>query len=64
MLYLGSDANIPPNNSWEALGIPTMIYYPIQLHMANKYNIVSIGRLENVEVDLVEVKTSVEFEVI
>jgi hypothetical protein len=50
MLDLGSDVNIFPKKSWEALGSPKFLYSPIQLRMANQYYIFPIGRLENVEV--------------
>nr|KUM51437.1 hypothetical protein ABT39_MTgene1285 [Picea glauca]QHR88249.1 hypothetical protein Q903MT_gene2262 [Picea sitchensis] len=45
MLDLGSDVNIFPNKSWEALGSPKFLYSPIQLRMANQYYIFPIGRL-------------------
>jgi hypothetical protein len=35
MLDLGSDVNILPKNTWEALGKPQLTYSPIQLIMAN-----------------------------
>lgn len=57
MLDLGFDVNILTNKSWEAMGKPRLVYSPIQLRMANPYIILSIGRLEEVEVDLVGVKT-------
>lgn len=37
MLDLGSDVNIMPNKSWEAMGKPKLVYSPIQLRMANQY---------------------------
>lgn len=64
MLDLGSDVNILPRKSWEAMGKPRLKYSPIQLRMANQYCILPIGRLVNVEVDVVGVKTHTEFEVI
>jgi hypothetical protein len=60
MLYLGSDVNILPKKTWEALGKPQLI----QLRMANRYCIFLIGRLENVEIDVAGVKIVVDFEVI
>ena len=56
MLDLGLDVNIIPRKTWEALGRPKLTYSPIQLHMANQYCIVSIDRLEEVEVDVAGVK--------
>ena len=64
MLDLGSDINILPRKTWEALGWPWMTYLPIQLRMVNQYCIVPIGRLEEVEVDIAGVKTYTDFEVI
>jgi hypothetical protein len=63
MLDLGSDVNILPKKTWEALGKPQLKYSPIQLRMANQYFILPIGRLENVEIDVVGVKTVADFEV-
>ena len=64
MLDLGSNVNILPRKTWEALGRPRLTYSPIQLRMANQYCIVPIGRLEGVEVDIAGVKTYMDFEVI
>jgi hypothetical protein len=64
MLDLGSDVNILPKKTWEAMGKPMLVYSPIQLCMVNQYCIYPVGRLENVEVDLARVKTVVDFEVI
>ena len=64
MLDLGSDVNILPRKTWEALGRPRLTYSPIQLRMVSHYCIVPIGRLEEVEVDIVGVKTYTDFEVI
>jgi hypothetical protein len=64
MLDLGSDVNILPKKTWEALGKPQLTNSPIQLRMANQYCIFPIGRLENVEIDVAGVKTVAYFEVI
>jgi hypothetical protein len=64
MLDLGSDVNILPKKTWEALGKPRLTYSPIQLRMENQYCIFPIGRLENVEIDVAGVKTVADFEVI
>jgi hypothetical protein len=64
MLDLGSDVNILPKKTWEALGKPRLTYSPIQLRMENQYCIFPIGRLENMEIDVAGVKIVVEFEVI
>jgi hypothetical protein len=64
MLDLGSDVNILPKNTWEALGKPQLVYSPIQLRMENQYCIFPVGRMENVEIDVAGVKTTTDFEVI
>jgi hypothetical protein len=64
MLDLGSDVNILPKKTWEALGKLRLTYSPIQLRMENQYCIFPIGRLENVEIDVAGVKIVVDFEVI
>jgi hypothetical protein len=56
MLDLGSDVNILPKKTWEALGKPRLTYSPIQLRMENQYCIFPIGRLENMEIDVAGVK--------
>jgi hypothetical protein len=60
MLDLGSDVNIFPKKTWEAMGNPKLVYSPIQLWMVNQYCIYPVGRLQNVEVDLVGIKTVVD----
>ena len=64
MLGLGFDVNIFPKKTWEAMGKPKLVYYPIQLRMENQYCIFLVGRLQNVEVDLASVKIVANFEVI
>jgi hypothetical protein len=64
ILYLGFDVNILPINSWEEMGNPKLVYYPIQLWMVNQYYTYPVGRLQNIEVDLVGFKTVGYFEVI
>jgi hypothetical protein len=64
MLDLGSDVNILPKKTWEALGKPRLTYSPIQLRMENQYCIFPIRRLESVEINVARVKIVVEFEFI
>jgi hypothetical protein len=64
MLCLGSDVNILPKKTWEALGKPHLVYSPIQLRMENQYCISPVGRLENVEIDVARVNTTANFDVI
>ena len=63
MLNLGFDVNIFMKKSWESMGSPTLVYFPIQLRMENQYHILPIGRLENVEVGLGGVNIAMEYEV-
>jgi hypothetical protein len=64
MLDLGSDVNIFPKKSWELMGKPKLVWFPIQLRLANKYRIYPIGKLEKVEVNINGFKTKEYFEVI
>lgn len=64
MLDLGSDVDISPKKTWEAMGKPKLVYSPIQLQMDNQFCIYPVGRLQNVEVGLDGVKTMADFEVI
>ena len=64
MLDLGFDVNIFPKNSWELMGKPKLVWFPIQLGLANQYRIYRNGRLENVEVNIDGIKTTIDFEVI
>jgi hypothetical protein len=64
MLDLGSDVNILPKKTLEALGKPQLTYSPIQLRMDNQYCIFPMGRMESMEIDVMGVKTIDEFEVI
>ena len=43
---------------------PKLIYSPIRLRMANQKSVSPFGRLEHVPVDIDEVRTFVDFEVI
>jgi hypothetical protein len=64
MLDLGSDVKILPKKSWEEMGKPKLIWFPIRLWLSNQYNICPIGQLEWVEVNIEGVKTKAVFEVI
>jgi hypothetical protein len=61
MLDLGSDVNIIPKNTWEDIGKSQLVYSPIQLRIKNQYCIFPVGWLEDVEVDVVGVKMTVDF---
>lgn len=56
MLDFGLDVNILLRKTWEVLGKPKLVYSPIQLWMENHYYILPVGRLKNVEVNIVGVK--------
>jgi hypothetical protein len=64
MLDMGSDVKIFPKKSWEVMGKPKLVWSPIQRRLSNQYKIYPIGRLEQLEVNIEEVKTKVNFEVI
>jgi hypothetical protein len=63
ILDLGSDVNILPKKTWEAMGEPTLGYSPIQLKLENHHRVIPIGRLKNIIVDLDGVRTTTDFEV-
>lgn len=64
ILDLGYNVNILPNQFWEAVVKPQLVFSPIQLRMANQYRIFPIGRLQNVEVYLAGVMTTTDFKVL
>lgn len=61
---LGSYANILPKQTWEYMGKPTLQWSPIQLQMANQQNIVPMGRLQGIMVDIHGASTRMGFKVI
>ena len=60
MLDLGSDVNILPNKFWELMGEPKLAWSPLQLQLANLYQIYPIIQLENLEVDIDGLKTTTD----
>jgi len=46
------------------MGKPTLSWSPVQLRLANQHNIILLGRLSGVTVDLDGVRSMAEFEVI
>ena len=56
--------NILPKKSKELIRRPNLLWSPIQLKMASQYIIYRIGRMEEVEVNIVGVKTKEHFKVI
>lgn len=61
---LGSDVNVPPKQTWERMGRPVLQWSPIQLIMENQQNIIPMGHLYGVMVDIEGVSALAEFEVI
>jgi hypothetical protein len=64
ILDLGSEVNVLPKKTWEAMGEPQMGYSPIQLKLENQHKVVPIDRLKGILVDLDGVRTMEDFEVI
>jgi hypothetical protein len=52
ILYLGSDVNVLPNQTWEIMGKPKLIWSHVQLIFSNQHKIVLIGRLTGVHVNI------------
>lgn len=52
ILDLGSDMNILPNQTWERMGRPALQWSPIQVRMANQQNILPMGILQGIMVDI------------
>lgn len=64
ILDLGLDANILPKKTCECIGKPILQWSLIQLQMANQQKILRMGWLQGVTVDINDVMTQTEFEVI
>ena len=64
ILDLGSDINILMQQTWESMGMPCLDWSPIQLRLANQVKVLPIGRLSNVNFDVDELHTYVDFEFI
>jgi hypothetical protein len=64
ILDLGSEVNVLPKKTWEAMGEPKLGYSHIQLKLENQHRVVSIGRLKGIPVDLDGVHIMADFEVI
>jgi hypothetical protein len=64
ILDLGPDVNVLLNQTWEMMGKPKLIWSPIQLRLANQHNIVPIGRLIGVNVNIDGVCSTTNFELI
>ena len=64
MIDLGSDVNVMPKKTWEAMGRPKLVWSPIALKMVNQQNIVPFGRLEAMWIDIDGIRSTTTFEVI
>jgi hypothetical protein len=64
VLDLGSEVNAMTKKTWALMGKHKLIYFPIRLHMANQQAVSPFGRLEHVPMDIDEVRTFADFEVI
>lgn len=64
ILDLGSNANVLLEQTWECTGKATLQWYMIQWWMAKQQNILPMGQLQGVMVDINGVNTQNNFEVI
>jgi hypothetical protein len=64
ILDLGSEVNVLPKKTWEAMGEPQLGYSPIQLKLENQHRVVPLGILKGIPVDLDGICTMEDFEVI
>jgi hypothetical protein len=64
ILDIGSEVNVLPKSTWKCLGEPTLGYSTVQLKLANQNRFLPIGKLKGVTVDLDDVRTKADFEVI
>jgi hypothetical protein len=64
ILDLGSNVNVILRQIWEMMGHPKMIWSPIKLRLVNQHNIVPVGRLTRVHVNIDGVCSVTYFKVI
>jgi len=64
ILDLRSNANVLLKKSWELIGKTKMQWLTIQLKMENQQNIVPLGRLSGITVDIDGVHTTTKFKLI
>jgi hypothetical protein len=64
ILDMGSDVNVISKKTWEIMGKPKLIWSCIQLKLENQHNIVPIGTLTWVNVNIDGVHNITYFEVI
>lgn len=61
-LDMGLDANVMNKETWERMGRPMLQWSPIQLRILNQQNIIPMGSLHGVTVDIEGTSTMVNFE--
>ena len=64
ILDLGSEVNAMAKQTWEIMAKPKLAFSPIQLRLANQQRVIPLGCLSSVPVDLDEVRSLADFEVI
>jgi len=64
ILDLGSEANVLTKKTWKLMGKPKLKWSPIQLRIEIQQNIVPLGRIWGITVDIEGVRTTTDFEVI
>ena len=64
ILDLGSEVNVLTKQTWEQMGSPKLVRSHIHLRLANQQRESPLGRLSQVPVDIDEVRSSADFEVI
>lgn len=63
ILDLGLGVNVLPKQKWERNGKHALQWSRIQLRMTNPYNILPMGRLQGVTIDIKGASTQIDFEV-
>ena len=61
---MGSDENVIPNKTWERMGRPVLQWSPIQLRMVSQQNIIHMGCLHGVNVDIEGARAIADLEMI
>jgi len=64
ILDIGLDANVFHKQTWEKMGRPTLQWSLIQLRMENQHNIIPMGRLHGVTIDIEGASALDNFELI
>jgi hypothetical protein len=64
ILDLGFYVNVIPKKTWEIMGEPELVWSPVQLRLVNQHNIVLIGRLTRVPMNIDGVCIMAYFEAI